>query len=137
MEARQPISAAVNFKVDKSSYQRTIVVFLLTNWTCRAQLTEMTGLAVLKTDQITPLNYKEPESAHLGKSEDDEDISEDEAHPEPVQILKEEAIFDSITVWGHDRLPAADDTFAKGIEEWIGFAEAVCTRPHLPPTSPT
>jgi ribonuclease H2 subunit C len=97
----------------------------------------MIGLTVLKTDQILPLNSKEPRSVHLGQSEDDEDISEDEERPERVKILKEEATFDSITVWGHDRLSAADDTFAKGIEEWIGFAEAVCIRPHLPPASRT
>lgn len=97
----------------------------------------MTGLAVLKTDQIMPLNSQEPQSVHFGQSEEDGDISEDDEHPEPVKILKEEATFDSITVWGHDRLPAADDAFAKGIEEWIGFAEAVCIRPHLPPASRT
>jgi len=42
-----------------------------------------------------------------------------------VKLLKEEATFDMITIWGHDRLPAADDNFVKGIDEWIAFAEAV------------
>jgi Ribonuclease H2 non-catalytic subunit (Ylr154p-like) len=45
-------------------------------------------------------------------------------------MLKEEAVFDTITVWGHDRLPAADDNFVKGLEEWISFAEAVCISFH-------
>lgn len=28
-------------------------------------------------------------------------------------------------VWGHDALPAGDDPFVKGVEEWIAFAEMV------------
>jgi Ribonuclease H2 non-catalytic subunit (Ylr154p-like) len=52
-------------------------------------------------------------------------VSEEEAHSEVVKVLKEEAKFDMITVWGHDRFPEADDKFVKGINEWIAFAEAV------------
>ena len=32
-------------------------------------------------------------------------------------------------VWGHEILPAADDTFVKGVEEWVRFAETVCASP--------
>jgi ribonuclease H2 subunit C len=55
----------------------------------------------------------------------DGDDHDDDDPPEPVHILCQEAAFDEITVWGHDVVPAADDGFVKGIEEWISFAEAV------------
>jgi ribonuclease H2 subunit C len=33
-------------------------------------------------------------------------------------------------VWGHEELPAADDAFVKGAEEWLKMAEAVCRDNH-------
>jgi ribonuclease H2 subunit C len=59
---------------------------------------------------------------------DDED-DEPADKPEPVKILQSNASFSEITVWGHDMLPAADDPFVKGIEEWIAFAEAIHLQP--------
>lgn len=85
------------------------------------------GLAVIKTDQVLPETVKQPQEAALGQFADDEDAAENDAQAEPVKILKEAANFDMITVWGHDRLPAVDDNFVKGIEEWIAFAEAIHT----------
>ena len=58
----------------------------------------------------------------------DEDIEieeEEEEPPEPVKTLEELATFDDVIVWGHDHIPNQDDTFVKGIEEWISFAEAI------------
>lgn len=45
---------------------------------------------------------------------------------EPVKILEKQATFDEFVVWGHEAVPAADDPFVKGVEEWIKFAEVVC-----------
>ena len=44
---------------------------------------------------------------------------------EQVKILEEQGGFDEIVVWGHEAIPAADDPFVKGVEEWIRLAEAV------------
>jgi len=55
--------------------------------------------------------------------EEDEDEDEDEA--EPVKILEEIGSFDEVMVWGHEQVPAGDDVFVRGMEEWIGFAEAM------------
>ncbi len=129
MEARQPISGAENYEVDKSSSQRIIMVIVLPSCIRRIHLIEMSGLAVSKTDQVLPSTTKESQFANTGHLEDDEDVPDDEARAEPVMILKEEARFQDITAWGHDRLTAADDNFVKGIEEWIAFAEAVCISP--------
>ena len=39
--------------------------------------------------------------------------------------LEEVASFDKLVLWGHESLVEGDDMFVKGVEEWIGFAEAV------------
>lgn len=54
----------------------------------------------------------------------------DDADAEPedlVKVLETQGKFDDMIVWGHEILPAADDTFVKGLEEWVSFAETVCT----------
>lgn len=45
---------------------------------------------------------------------------------EPVKILETQGTFDEMIVWGHEYLPAVDDSYVKGVEEWIKFAETVC-----------
>jgi ribonuclease H2 subunit C len=53
-----------------------------------------------------------------------------EAEPEePVKIMEMQGTFDDFVVWGHETLPAADDIFVKGVEEWLQFADAVCFIP--------
>lgn len=50
----------------------------------------------------------------------------DEAEPEePVKVLEKQATFQDVMVWGHEFMPAADDPFVRGVEEWVRFAEAV------------
>lgn len=43
-----------------------------------------------------------------------------------MKILQEEASFTEVVLWGHESMPDENDPYAKGIDEWIGFAEAVC-----------
>ncbi|KUL89821.1 hypothetical protein ZTR_02945 [Talaromyces verruculosus] len=50
---------------------------------------------------------------------------EDDLPEEPVKTLESQATFDNFVVWGHEIPPAADDTFVKGVDEWIKLAEAV------------
>ncbi|PLB39721.1 ribonuclease H2 subunit C [Aspergillus candidus] len=50
----------------------------------------------------------------------------DEAEPEePVKVLEKQATFQDVMVWGHEFMPAADDPFVRGVEEWVRFAEAM------------
>ncbi|KAL3476249.1 ribonuclease H2 non-catalytic subunit-domain-containing protein, partial [Aspergillus californicus] len=59
---------------------------------------------------------------------DDTSISGEEAElEEPVKILEKQATFDDYVVWGHETIPAADDPFVKGVEEWVKFAETMHT----------
>lgn len=55
----------------------------------------------------------------------EEEDEEEPELPDVVKVVEHVASFESMTVWGHDQLPASDDSFAKGIEEWIAFAEAI------------
>lgn len=48
---------------------------------------------------------------------------------EPVKVLEAQGTFDEVMVWGHEILPAADDTYVKGVEEWVRFAEKVGASP--------
>lgn len=57
---------------------------------------------------------------------EDEDDDDDEPElPEPVKVVEQVSTFSELTIWGHDHIPASDDSFAKGVEEWISFAEAI------------
>lgn len=61
------------------------------------------------------------------QADNGEDVEILENGPEePVKILETQGTFDEMIVWQHEFLPAADDTFVKGVEEWVRFAETVC-----------
>ena len=40
-------------------------------------------------------------------------------------MLKEVGSFDKMLIWNHESMVDGDDTFVKGLSEWVGFAEAV------------
>ena len=44
---------------------------------------------------------------------------------EPIKILQEEASFEEVMVWGHESIPARDDVFVRGVEEWTSWAGAM------------
>lgn len=53
------------------------------------------------------------------------DDDEEPELPEPIKIVEEVSSFDEMMVWGHDQNPSCEDTFVKGVEEWISFAAAI------------
>ena len=65
-------------------------------------------------------NEQKRDGAELEVEEEEEEEEGDE-----VQELNEVASFDKIVLWGHESLVEGDDPFVKGVEEWVGFAEAV------------
>lgn len=70
----------------------------------------------------TPTDRTIPSSRRLD-SNGEEDV---DAEPEElVKIFETQGTFDEMIVWGHEILPAADDSFVKGVEEWVRFAETV------------
>lgn len=56
-----------------------------------------------------------------------EDEMEDASGPKEIDtmIMEQHAKFGQVMVWDHEAVPDAGDVYVKGIEEWIGFAEAV------------
>lgn len=77
------------------------------------------GIVATPTDRELPTL----QPTDRGTTED-----EGEAEPEePVKILEAQGTFEDIVVWGHEIPPAADDSFVKGVEEWLRFAESVRT----------
>ncbi|KAJ5779196.1 Ribonuclease H2 subunit C [Penicillium paradoxum] len=78
------------------------------------------GVVATPTDRVLPPTQR-------ADSDGAEDV---EAEPEePVKILETQGTFDDFIVWGHEALPPADDTFVKGVAEWIQFADAMHTTP--------
>ena len=73
------------------------------------------------TERTLPKQY-------LPIDKDDSDV-EEEQDPEPVKILESVSQFKDITVWGHDQMPTTEDSFVKGVEEWISFAHAIHSNP--------
>lgn len=93
-------------------------------------LTHDLGAVLQSTDKVLS---QTPENT---KAEGDEEEEGADANME-VKITEEIASFNEIIVWGHESIPAdAEDAYMKGVEEWIGFAEAVChpaTNPGIKP----
>ena len=38
------------------------------------------------------------------------------------------AAFDEVVVWGHETVAETDNSFVRGVDEWVTFAEAVSSR---------
>lgn len=58
----------------------------------------------------------------------DEDGADNATAPKEVEtlVMDQQARFGEVMVWDHEAVPEDTDVYVKGIEEWIGFAEAVC-----------
>lgn len=55
-------------------------------------------------------------------------VSKEGENNKSVKLLEKQATFGDYVVWGHEVIPAADDSFVKGVEEWVKFAELVSDR---------
>lgn len=77
------------------------------------------GVVALPTERVLLSTERNTSSAINGEAEQEE----------PVKILEKQATFDEYVVWGHELAPAADDSFVKGVEEWLKLAEAMHCQP--------
>lgn len=93
-------------------------------------MTTTVGIVVKSTDRFLPqLSTARSGPTYTAVDDGIEMEDEEDELPEPVRMLEEVSTFDDIHVWGHDQVPASDDPFVKGIEEWISFAEAIHGKP--------
>ncbi|GAB1215884.1 hypothetical protein ATERTT37_005082 [Aspergillus terreus] len=96
-------------KATKVSHPITVEVCL--HW-----LTYFKGVVAALTERVIPSKPAE---------------NDDSAPEEPIKILEQQSTFKEVVVWGHETMPASDDPFVKGVEEWIKLAEAM----HIQPSS--
>lgn len=70
------------------------------------------------TDKLAPQTRTDN-----GQAEDGDDAEE---APEEVKIAERVGEFDEVVVWGHGgEVEAGQDMFVRGMQEWVGFAEAM------------
>ncbi|KAI9878159.1 MAG: hypothetical protein M1830_001728 [Pleopsidium flavum] len=89
------------------------------------------GVVMRSTDRKLPRGLHSAGPSHVFTNaaaeqvDDEEDDEEEEEEEEPVKILEERASFDEVVLWGHESMPDKNDLYAKGIDEWISFAETM------------
>ncbi|EEQ83260.2 uncharacterized protein BDCG_00065 [Blastomyces dermatitidis ER-3] len=64
--------------------------------------------------------------------DDDHHDDSDEDYWKSFAVVEKQGSFSDFMVWDHEKVPAADDPFVKGVSEWIRFAEAM----HAAPSNP-
>ncbi|RLL99268.1 3'-5' exonuclease [Aspergillus turcosus] len=86
------------------------------------------GIVVKPTERVLPSKRRD-----TGHEAENIQIEQEE----PIKVLEKQATFGDFMVWGHEEVPAADDAFVKGVEEWLKMAEALHTQPSDAKTSST
>lgn len=66
-----------------------------------------------------------------GEEEDGLEGGHDAPKEVETLIMDKTAGFEHVVVWDHEVVPGAEDIYVKGVEEWIGFAEAVSSEDAL------
>jgi ribonuclease H2 subunit C len=93
------------------------------------------GVVLQKTDQTLSTHAQQPSGAALAEQlrRMEEDYADDDGDEMDVSVEKEaevkimetKATFDEVVIWGHEMVPDEEDVYVKGMEEWVGFAEAM------------
>ncbi|KAK4494860.1 hypothetical protein PRZ48_014216 [Zasmidium cellare] len=72
------------------------------------------GVVLQKSEKTLP--KPRPEDGD-GNGEGEEDVE--------VRVMEEKGRFQEVVVWGHEVVSGEEDVYRKGVEEWVGFAEAL------------
>ncbi|RMY78792.1 hypothetical protein D0863_00418 [Hortaea werneckii] len=85
------------------------------------------GQILQKTDDEMGVNQQKGHEATAENSEEAGEEGNMQPSATPVRMLETKGTFDALTIWGHEHAPLGEeeDEFARGIGEWIGFAEAL------------
>ncbi|KAF2020072.1 hypothetical protein BU24DRAFT_459687 [Aaosphaeria arxii CBS 175.79] len=76
------------------------------------------------TGAVLSVTEKDLPAPRAERDAEDEDEEEDERVE--VKIAERVGDFDEVVIWGHGGVvDASGDAFTKGVNEWIGFAEAM------------
>ncbi|KAI7213995.1 hypothetical protein KC333_g6266 [Hortaea werneckii] len=90
------------------------------------------GRILQKTDDEKEVNQQKGHEATAENSEEAGEEGNMQPGATPVRMLETKGTFDALTIWGHEHVPLdgeEEDEFARGIGEWIGFAEAIHNNP--------
>lgn len=80
------------------------------------------GVVVQKTKDVLP----RPPEPRIDADDEDLVADEDREVPQDIMVMREEATFKQITVWGHEALLSeTEDPYLKGLQEWMHLAKAV------------
>ncbi|RMY10061.1 hypothetical protein D0866_14536 [Hortaea werneckii] len=86
------------------------------------------GQILQKTDDEREVKQQKGHEATVEDAEEEQAGEDGNMQPSaaPVRMLETKGTFDALTIWGHEHAPLGEeeDEFARGIGEWIGFAEA-------------
>jgi ribonuclease H2 subunit C len=85
------------------------------------------GVVLQKTDKKV---IAKPSMPIPGAEDSAEDSAEDAPKEIETMTMDQHATFGELMVWDHEAVPEGADVYVKGIEEWIGFAEAVSSGVH-------
>jgi ribonuclease H2 subunit C len=81
-----------------------------------------TGAVVHVTEKDAPKDTIRERSNPEDGEDEDEDMDEDVE----MKVAEKVAEFEEMIVWGHgDTIDESEDVYARGMKEWIGFAEAM------------
>ncbi|PGH35658.1 hypothetical protein GX50_01506 [[Emmonsia] crescens] len=74
-------------------------------------------------------NDQDHAHGNFDQDEDEQEEDDDEDWESFATMLDKQGTFSGFMVWDHEKLPAADDPFVKGVSEWIRFAETIHATP--------
>ncbi|GIZ41135.1 hypothetical protein CKM354_000445000 [Cercospora kikuchii] len=84
-----------------------------------------TGIVAQKTTRQIQTPHQ-TSSTNIPANDAGYDEEEEQSLPTETFILEQQATFNSITTWDHEKAPSSEeDVYIRGIEEWIGFAESI------------
>ncbi|KAK2806178.1 hypothetical protein FQN50_005901 [Emmonsiellopsis sp. PD_5] len=94
------------------------------------------GVLATPTDRTLETQTSKPQNDGYNGDHSHEDEDEEDREL-PTTVLETQGTFSEFVVWDHEKAPAADDRFVKGVSEWIRFAEAMHLTPSESLTDPS
>lgn len=78
------------------------------------------------SDRTIPARSLNPSSNEYSPGDTIDDPTDADGDEDgAVKVLEQVATFEELVVWGHEVRPGEDETFVKGVGEWIAWAEAI------------
>ncbi|KAF2690469.1 ribonuclease H1 small subunit [Lentithecium fluviatile CBS 122367] len=82
--------------------------------------TNYTGAILHMTDKALPHTHSQTHTHVDDEEEEGDDVMVD------VKVAEKVGEFEELVVWGHGgEVDRTQDVFVRGVEEWVGFAEAM------------